>query len=215
MTISRINITHFCTVPPPEERNKLWMVEAEISPEMMKRKKKKKKRRKEIQPTDPAADERNTSYHRREFGPSAVPRLPKLPGHRSLVANLWEQQQRQQQEQDVLPGAFPEFRPSCPLPYQERYGGLGYHPSNLCNKPSSLPIANPLTLRNGMQDDSGRFQQSSWQPNGVFRHHGQEPRAMDAGRTAVVPRGDGRRGVPIHSRTNLMEAELMDADSDF
>lgn len=196
--ISHINITHVCTVPPPDERNKLWMVEAEISPEMMKRKKKKKKRRKEIQPTDPAADERNPTYHRREFGPSAVPRLPKLPGHRSLVANLWEQQQRQQQEeQDVLPGAFPEFRPSCPLPYQERYGGLG------CNKPSSLPIAN----------DSGRFQQSSWQPNGVFRHL--EPSVTDAGRTAVVPRGEGRRGIPIHSRTNLMEAELMDADSDF
>ncbi|KAI7791837.1 protein smoothened [Triplophysa rosa] len=201
-------------VPPPEERNKLWMVEAEISPEMIKRKKKKKKRRKEMQPTDPLANERNPTYHRREFGSSAVPRLPKLPGHRSLVANLWEQQQRQQQEeQDVLPGAFPEFRPSCPLPYQERYGGLGYHPSNLCNKPSSLPIANPLTLRNGMQDDSGSFQQSSWQPNGVFL--GQEPSVMDAGRTNVVPRGDGRRGIPIHSRTNLMEAELMDADSDF
>uniref|UniRef100_A0A8C1XCR8 Protein smoothened n=1 Tax=Cyprinus carpio TaxID=7962 RepID=A0A8C1XCR8_CYPCA len=124
-------------VPPPEERNKLWMVEAEISPEMMKRKKK-KKRRKEIRPTGPAADEGNPAYHRREFGPSSVPRLPKLPGHRSLVANLWEQQRQQ---------------PSCPLPYQER--------------------------------------------------------------TAVVPRADGRRGVPIHSRTNLMEAELLDADSDF
>uniref|UniRef100_A0A8C2DY12 Protein smoothened n=1 Tax=Cyprinus carpio TaxID=7962 RepID=A0A8C2DY12_CYPCA len=142
-------------VPPPEERNKLWMVEAEISPEMMKRKKK-KKRRKEIRPTGPAADEGNPAYHRREFGPSSVPRLPKLPGHRSLVANLWD-----------------------------------------------------------MQDDLGSFQQSSWQPNGVFRYLGQEASAMDAGRTAVVPRADGRRGVPIHSRTNLMEAELLDADSDF
>ncbi|XP_048012175.1 smoothened homolog [Megalobrama amblycephala] len=198
-------------VPPPEERNKLWMVEAEISPEMMKRKKKKKKRRKEIRPMGPAADEGNPAFHRREFGSSAVPRLPKLPGHRSLVANLWEQQRQQQEEQDMLPGAFPEFRPSCPIPYQERYGGLGY----LRNKPSGLPLANPLTLRDSVQDDLGRFQQSSWQPNGVFRHYGQEASVMDAGRTAVVPRADGRRGVPIHSRTNLMEAELLDADSDF
>jgi len=38
---------------------------------------------------------------------------------------------------------------------------------------------------------------------------------MDVGRTAVVPQADCRRGVPIHSRTNLMEAELLDADSDF
>ncbi|XP_067247122.1 protein smoothened [Chanodichthys erythropterus] len=198
-------------VPPPEERNKLWMVEAEISPEMMKRKKKKKKRRKEIRPMGPAADEGNPAFHRREFGSSAVPRLPKLPGHRSLVANLWEQQRQQQEEQDMLPGAFPEFRPSCPIPYQERYGGLGY----LRNKPSGLPLANPLTLRDSVQDDSGRFQQSSWQTNGVFRQYGQEASVMDAGRTAVVPRADGRRGVPIHSRTNLMEAELLDADSDF
>lgn len=201
----------FPTVPPPEERNKLWMVEAEISPEMMKRKKKKKNRRKEIRPTGPAADEGNPAYHRREFGRSSVPRLPKLPGHRSLVANLWEQQRQQQEEQDMLPGAFPEFRPSCPLPYQERYGGLGYSH----NKPSSLPLANPPTLRDRMQDDLGGFQQSSWQPNGVFRYLGQEASAMDAGRTAVVPRADGRRGVPIHSRTNLIEAELLDADSDF
>lgn len=186
------------------------MVEAEISPEMMKRKKKKKKerRRKEIRPVGPAADEGNPAYHRREFGSSAVPRLPKLPSHRSLVANLWEQQRQQQEEQDMLPGAFPEFRPSCPLPYQERYGGLGYSH----NKPSCLPLANPLTLRDSVQDC---FQQPSWRPNGVFRHLGQEASMMAAGRTAVVPRADCRRGVPIHSRTNLMEAELLDADSDF
>uniref|UniRef100_A0A8C7JX71 Protein smoothened n=1 Tax=Oncorhynchus kisutch TaxID=8019 RepID=A0A8C7JX71_ONCKI len=106
-------------VPPPEERNKLWMVEAEISPEMMKRKKKRKKRKKE----------------------------------------------------DVLPGSYPEFRPSHPLPYQERYGGaLGASSSQR----SRYPDLNPLSLSD------------------LTDHWGQ-----------------------IHSRTNLMEAELMDADSDF
>uniref|UniRef100_A0A674EPL9 Protein smoothened n=1 Tax=Salmo trutta TaxID=8032 RepID=A0A674EPL9_SALTR len=131
-------------VPPPEERNKLWMVEAEISPEMMmKRKKKRKKRKKEARPLEELAE--HQGYRRREFGTSSVPRLPKLPGHRSLVANL---RQHQEEAEDVLPGSYPEFRPSHPLPNQERYGGaLGW---------------------------------------------GQ-----------------------IHSRTNLMEAELMDADSDF
>ncbi|XP_051975053.1 smoothened homolog isoform X2 [Xyrauchen texanus] len=202
-------------VPQPEEMNRLWMVEAEISPEMMKRKKK-KRRKKEARPKGPKVDEGNHFYPCREFGTSAVPRLPKLPGHRSLVTNLWEQRRQNQEDQHVLPGAYPEFRPSCSLPYQERrYDGLGYLPSNSCNKPSNLPLANPLTLRDSMQHDSSRFQQSSWQPNGGFRHLGQESCVIDGGRTAIVPQADGRRGVPIHSRTNLMEAELMDADSDF
>uniref|UniRef100_A0A8B9HC78 Protein smoothened n=1 Tax=Astyanax mexicanus TaxID=7994 RepID=A0A8B9HC78_ASTMX len=135
-------------VPPPEERHRMWMVEAEISPEMMKRKKKKKKRKKEVRPVAPVEETVNPiPPRRREFGASAVPRLPKLPGHRSLVANLFDR-------------SFPEYRPSCPVPYEDRYDrGLGYLP------------------------------------------------ASQHGRRAVI--------APIHSRTNLMEAELMDADSDF
>uniref|UniRef100_A0AAR2JRA1 Protein smoothened n=1 Tax=Pygocentrus nattereri TaxID=42514 RepID=A0AAR2JRA1_PYGNA len=143
-------------VPPPEERNKLWMVEAEISPEMMKRKKKKKKRKKEVRPNAPAEEGMNPIPRHREFGPSAVPRLPKLPGHRSLVANLWDQQRQQ-------------------------YGGLGYLPSSQFNREPSFNLANHL-----MSKDS--------------QHEGRGQRPVIA---------------PIHSRTNLMEAELMDADSDF
>uniref|UniRef100_A0A8C7L7N6 Protein smoothened n=1 Tax=Oncorhynchus kisutch TaxID=8019 RepID=A0A8C7L7N6_ONCKI len=125
-------------VPPPEERNKLWMVEAEISPEMMKRKKKRKKRKKE----------------------------------------------------DVLPGSYPEFRPSHPLPYQERYGGaLGASSSQR----SRYPDLNPLSL--------------SDLPEDLAIHYSGE----------VASQGGQRRAEwgQIHSRTNLMEAELMDADSDF
>ncbi len=69
-------------MPPPEERNRLWMVEAEISPEMIKRKKKKKKRKKEVRPAEEAVDPQ--AYCQREFGRSSVPRLPKLPCHPSL-----------------------------------------------------------------------------------------------------------------------------------
>uniref|UniRef100_A0A668AJ03 Protein smoothened n=1 Tax=Myripristis murdjan TaxID=586833 RepID=A0A668AJ03_9TELE len=147
-------------VPPPEERNKLWMVEAEISPEMIKRKKKKKKRKKEVRPMEEVVD--HQGYRQREFGPSSVPRLPKLPCHPSLVANLREQQRQ---------------RPRCPL---------------------SAP---------------------SWQPSRSSRYPGEVD--LTAGvserlaHVARVPVGRRAGFGPIHSRTNLMEAELMDADSDF
>uniref|UniRef100_A0A8D0DHV1 Protein smoothened n=1 Tax=Sander lucioperca TaxID=283035 RepID=A0A8D0DHV1_SANLU len=139
-------------VPPPEERNRLWMVEAEISPEMIKRKKKKKKRKKEVRPVDEAVD--HQANRQREFGRSSVPRLPKLPCHPSLVANL------------------------CP-----------YH-----------LLSNPLTFNDRPED------------------LGLGPRclpSMDLAHMARVPAGRRAGYGPVHSRTNLMEAELMDADSDF
>ncbi|XP_042561711.1 smoothened homolog [Clupea harengus] len=213
-------------VPPPEERNKLWMVEAQISPEMMKRKKKKKKerkRKKEVRPARPEEDSvPPTEYRRREFGPSAVPRLPKLPGHRFLVASLWEQQKQQQREEEnVLPGSFPEPRPSCPLSYQERYTGLGYVPSSqrCSNQGGFKLISNPLSLQDRQREELSHFRSPpSWPQNGVFRHSGEvEPMAAGSGRTTQEPRVQGRRTAvaPIHSRTNLMDAELLDADSDF
>lgn len=221
------------TVPPLDERNKLWMVEAQISPEMMKRKKKKKKRKKEVRPAK-AEEEQDaapapTSYRRREFGPSAVPRLPKLPGHRFLVASLWEQQQRE--EENVLPGSFPEPRPSCPLPCPERYGNGGGGSGGYLPPPSGQRysqggsgfklISNPLSLQDRQREELGRFRSPPppWPQNGVFRHSGEvEPVGVGTGRTAVPePRAQGRRTAvaPIHSRTNLMDAELMDLDSDF
>ncbi|XP_066525478.1 protein smoothened [Hoplias malabaricus] len=210
-----ISVTPTCTpVPPPEERNRLWRVEAEISPEMMKRKKKKKKRKKEVRPIAAAEEEVNPIPRRREFGASAVPRLPKLPGHCSLVANLWEKQRQQQQEDNILPGSFPEYRPPCPAPYNDRYGGLSYLPSSQFSR----ELANPLTLRDRQHDSRGQLHPSAWQSNGAFCLSGQEMFTPGAGgRTDHTSRSEGRRAViaPIHSRTNLMEAELMDADSDF
>lgn len=207
---------HLRAVPPPEERNKLWIVEADISPEMMKRKKRKKKRKKEARTVAPAEEDVNHCH--REFGPSAVPRLPRLPAHQSLVANLWERQR--QQEENVLPGSFPEFRPSCPIPYQERYNRLGYVSSGQRSRESGFNLANPLTL--SQYDGRGQFKQGAWQSNGqkgVFHYPGQEmPLSVGGGRTGfTTSRSEGRKSVvaPVHSRTNLMEAELMDADSDF
>lgn len=122
------------------------MVEAEISPEMIKRKKKKKKRRKELHgPAEEAATAAadHQAYPQREFGRSSVPRLPKLPSHPRLVANLREQQRRQQMlEDDVLPGSYPDFPPSpgderCRLPPYRSSSGRGV----FSDRPEDLGLA--------------------------------------------------------------------------
>ncbi|XP_019732627.1 protein smoothened [Hippocampus comes] len=190
-------------VPPPEERNRLWMVEAEISPEMIKRKKKKKKRRKELhgpaeEAATAAADHR--AFPQREFGRSSVPRLPKLPSHPSLVANLREQQRRQQiLEDDVLPGSYPDFPPSpgderCRLPpFQSARSSSGR--GVFSDRPEDLGL--------GPRCPPG---------TSFYAHEGLSERMAHVAR---VPAGRRVAYGPIHSRTNLMEAELMDADSDF
>uniref|UniRef100_UPI0037E924A6 protein smoothened n=1 Tax=Semicossyphus pulcher TaxID=241346 RepID=UPI0037E924A6 len=198
-------------VPPPEERNRLWMVEAEISPEMIKRKKKKKKRRKEVRPAEETVD--HPPYRQREFGRSSVPRLPKLPNHPSLVANL---RQQQKLEEEVLPGSFPDFQ-TCEerCPYPQYQSGWNSHGRGR--------LSNPLTF-NDRPEDLGLGPRcppsaSTWQPSGSSRY----PREMDrtdglSERMAHVARVPASRRTgygPVHSRTNLMEAELMDADSDF
>lgn len=203
-------------VPPPEERNRLWMVEAEISPEMIKRKKKKKKRKKEVRPVEDVVDQQ--AYRQREFGRSSVPRLPKLPCHTSLVANLREQQKL---EEEVLPGSYPDFEPTHPLSYEERCPYPQYQRG--WNSHGRSLLSNPITL-NDRPEDLGIGPRcpptaSNWQPSGSSRY----PRETDhndglSERLAHVARVPAGRRVgygPIHSRTNLMEAELMDADSDF
>ncbi|XP_072309730.1 protein smoothened [Eucyclogobius newberryi] len=181
-------------VPPPKERNRLWMVEAEISPEMIKRKKKKKRRKKEVRSAEET--EEKTPYPQREFGRSSVPRLPKLPNHPSLVANLRRQHQL---EENVLPGSYQDVPLSRPLAFEEPY------PYPSCYK--SPPLYNCSLM-------SDHFPANE-RPEDL----GIGPRFLSYGRReslAPVSRAPGGRWAgPINSRTNLMEAELMDADSDF
>ncbi|XP_016533155.1 protein smoothened [Poecilia formosa] len=194
-------------VPPPEERNRLWMVEADISPEMIKRKKKKKKRRKEVRKPDEVVE--NQTRLQREFGRSSVPRLPKLPCHPSLVANLREQQRQQSLEQGVLPGSLPDYEP-CEerCSYLECQSGRNGYLMTRVDCPENLglrPSCRPLT--------------SNWQPSGSSMYPGEVEHADGLSErmahVARVPAGRRAGYGPIHSRTNLMEAELMDADSDF
>lgn len=210
-------------MPPPDERNRLWMVEAEISPEMIKRKKKKKRRKKEVRPAEeagPVVD--HHAYQPREFGRSSVPRLPKLPCHPSLVANLREQQRLQQKmEEEVLPGSYPEFQPSYPLTCEERQPYNPHHHSNWNSYGRSL-LSNP-TL-NDRPEDLGLGPRcppstSTWQRSGSSRYPGEmelnDGLSERMAHVARVPAGRRTGYGPIHSRTSLMEADLMDADSDF
>lgn len=204
-------------VPPPEERNRLWMVEAEISPEMIKRKKKKRRRKKEVRPVqEELVVEHHQTYPQREFGRSSVPRLPKLPNHPSLVANL---RQQQKLEENVLPGSYPDFLPSQPLACEEQCP----YPSCQQNRSAySCSLMSDHLPVNDRPEDLGLGPRclastSTWQP-GATGHY---TRKVDqnnelSDRLAHVSRVPGGRWAgPINSRTNLMEAELMDADSDF
>lgn len=136
----------------------MWLVEAEISPELEKRlgrKKKRRKRKKEVCPLGPPPE-------RQHAGPmpttSTVPRLPQLPRHTCLVAS----------------GAWGTG--------ESRQGAWTLVSNPFCPEPSS-----------SLQDP---FLPSAPGPSAWAQ--------------------DRRQGLgPIHSRTNLMEAELLDADSDF
>ncbi|XP_072820615.1 protein smoothened isoform X2 [Vicugna pacos] len=145
-----VSVTPVATPVPPEEKANLWLVEAEISPELEKRlgrKKKRRKRKKEVCPLVPPPELRHPAP-----GPapaSSVPRLPQLPRQKCLVAaGAWGAGESCRQAAWTLVS-----NPFCPEP--------------------SAPA--PMAWAQGRRQGLG----------------------------------------PIHSRTNLMEAELMDADSDF
>lgn len=189
------------------------MVEAEISPEMIKRKKKKKKRRKEVRTAEEAAAAggEHHAYHQREFGRSSVPRLPKLPRHPSLVANLQEQQRRQQmQEEDVLPGSYPEFQAceeTAPHPQHPR-GWYSYNRGLLAEPLARSQLPQGLGLGPGgpPAPAPARYPRETQRVEGM---------SLRMAHVARVPASRQAGYAPVHSRTNLMEAELMDADSDF
>ncbi|MBN3298400.1 SMO protein, partial [Amia calva] len=191
-------------VPPDDNMNQLWIVEAEIPPELQKKKKKKRRRKKEVRPLAPT-EELCDLGRRGERAHSAVPRLPKLPGHRSLVATV-----REQHPEELLPGSFPEIRPSTPPPSyrsdNRRYPALGVPYGDWAREDHDF-------------SSSTRFRPPPRDCNGMFRHSAGEGTLMagSSGNVPYIPRTQGRRAglAPIHSRTNLMDAQLMDADSDF
>uniref|UniRef100_A0A8C6SBK6 Smoothened, frizzled class receptor n=1 Tax=Neogobius melanostomus TaxID=47308 RepID=A0A8C6SBK6_9GOBI len=137
-------------VPSPEKRNRLWLVEAEISPEMIKREKKNQKN--QNQKKNPMEEQQ--TYPQREFGRSSVPRLPKP----CLACQT-----------------------TCLFIDISKTYSLG------ASRTEDLELGPRLP---GSTSQHGRERGERFSP------------------------GDRWAG-PINSRTNLMEEELMDADSDF
>ncbi|NWR81257.1 SMO protein, partial [Centropus unirufus] len=161
---------------PPEERANLWVVEADVSPELQKRsgrKKKRRKKKKEVSP-DPECC---------VGAPSAVPRLPPLPPQPCLVTFA----------PDVLPG----------LPPGQPEALAGHRRANVCRLVSS-----PFCPESG---DAGRESPWRWQHNGGPLW---PPDPLPHGRAAWT-QGRCAGLAPIHSRTNLVDAELLDPESDF
>ncbi|NXI79046.1 SMO protein, partial [Rhipidura dahli] len=172
---------------PPEERANLWVVEADVSPELQKRggrKKKRRKKKKEVNP-DP---ERCLGGSAALAAPSSVPRLPRLPPQPCLVAFA----------PDVLPPVQPDAAfPGGPWDGRRRADVLHLISSPFCPDDQESP-----------GPGAGR-----WQHNGGTLW---TPKAGPLPRPGG-PRTQGRRAglAPIHSRTNLVEAELLEPDSDF
>ncbi|NXX82313.1 SMO protein, partial [Urocolius indicus] len=180
-------------VLPPEERASLWLVEADVSPELQKRggrKKKRRKKKKEVCP-GPTSCPGGSAV---PPAPSAVPRLPRLPPHPCLVTF----------SPDTLPGLPPEAAfPRAPWDSRRRADVLHLISNPFCPESSSQPEESPGPCPGGAlrQHNGGLL----WPPD-----PGPLPRTGG-------PRTLGRRAAlaSIHSRTNLVEAELLDPDSDF
>ncbi|XP_077639271.1 protein smoothened [Lonchura striata] len=176
-----ISVTPVATPVPPEERANLWVVEADVSPELQKRsgrkKKRRKKKKKEVTP-DPERCPGLSAI------PSSVPRLPRLPPQPCLVAFA----------PDVLPGVQPDATfPGVP------WDGRGAGVLRVVSSPFCPESPGP---------SAGRWHHNGgplWPPQ-----PGSLPRPGAArtqgGRAALAP---------IHSRTNLVDAELLEPDSDF
>ncbi|NXR40602.1 SMO protein, partial [Zosterops hypoxanthus] len=163
-----ISVTPTLHVPPvpPEERANLWVVEADVSPELQNRggrkKKRRKKKKKEVTP-DPELCLGHPDV------PSSVPRLPRLPPQPCLVA--------------FVPDVPPAVQPRAAFP------GLRADVLHV--------ISNPFCPESRQHNGAGPL----WGPlphPGVPRTHSHHPGLA-----------------PIHSRTNLVEAELLEPDSDF
>lgn len=209
---------------PPEERASHWLLEGEFSSRRAqkptRKKKKKHKKKKGVSPSGPAAETCTPNY----FGPgvpSSVPRLPQLPRAKRFVANP---QQTQALDDVLLPRGAPERRPRPPQ-HPDHPPARLLPGSCRRNNPPDL-INHPFCPDLGGPEETGA-------DRGTWLVPGRQPSPFRGAAFPAPPRSSaalflgsevygvqpplGRWGglPPIHSRTNLMDAELVDLDSDF
>ncbi|NWW41879.1 SMO protein, partial [Panurus biarmicus] len=165
---------------PPEERANLWVVEADVSPELQKRGARKKKRRKKKKKKEEVNPDPELCLGGSE-APSAVPRLPRLPPQPCLVA--------------FVPDVLPAVRPHAAFPGAPWDGRRGAGVPHVISNPFCPEEESPGT--------------APWQ-------HNLSPLwAPLPGPTRPRTQGHLAGLAPIHSRTNLVDAELLEPDSDF
>ncbi|XP_044135899.1 smoothened homolog [Bufo gargarizans] len=207
-----VSVTPVATPVPPEERENMWLVEADNPYGLEKKTKKKKRRRKkEIRPME---ESRGMESYRHRIS-TAVPRLPKLPAKPGLVTRSREPQEIE----DALPGSCREYQRWPPLQgslyhvetRDDRHGYRSYTHTNLMSHPYSadeFPIAEQSNVQFIPQPKC----------DGTFQHSNGNPQLYNMGNVGHrTERTQTRRAgfPPMHSRANLMDAELMDTDSDF
>ncbi|XP_009994652.1 PREDICTED: LOW QUALITY PROTEIN: smoothened homolog [Chaetura pelagica] len=190
-----ISVTPVATPVPPEERANLWVVEADLSPELQKRsgrkKKRRKKKKKEEEEEVSPGPQPCLGGSAAPLASSTVPRLPRLPPQPCQVTFTPE----------VLPGLPPEAA-FTRVPWD------GHRRANIFHL-----ISNPFCPESGSLEE----EESPGPSSGHWQHNGGPLRPL-----GPLPHGGGTRTrghratlAPIHSRTNLVDAELLDADSDF
>lgn len=189
---------------PPEERANLWVVEADVSPELQKRSRKKKRRKKKKDEVCPGPEHHAGGSVDPPPSSSAVPRLPRLPLQPCLVAVP------RRGGDTFVPAVLPGLAATRPE------GGVAGGPWDGRNPRAIVPhlISNPFCPESGTPED----EESPGPSGGCWQHHNGGPRWPPQ----TLPNGGGARTwgrraglAPIHSRTNLVDAELLDADSDF
>ncbi|NXC92368.1 SMO protein, partial [Cercotrichas coryphoeus] len=173
-----------CPPVPPEERPNLWLVEADVSPELQQRRKKKRRKKKKKKKEEEEEEEEGvTPAPQRCLGGSSVPRLPRLPPQPCLVAFA----------PDVLPDVT---LPGGPWDGQGRRANVLH------------VISNPFCPESGAPE-----QQSP--SAGCWQHNGGPLWPPRAGPGLPRTQGGWAGLAPIHSQISLVDAELLEPDSDF
>ncbi|KAH0617214.1 hypothetical protein JD844_029055 [Phrynosoma platyrhinos] len=228
-----VSVTPVATPVPPEERASLWLVEGEFShrrEKKLSRKKKKRRKKKEVSPAQPVGDVCGMDYFTPQ-GVSSVPRLPQLPKAKCFVSNPRELHAL---NEVLAPRAHPEWMLGSWQKQEKEEGdpfsrGTQEHPNSYRRNSTLNPISHPFCPDNVLPDEV-RSDSSAWLFPGHQQplHRGPLPQHPSTRSPALaswfhgnVPyRGQPPQGMrsalpPIHSRTNLMDAELLDLDSDF
>lgn len=210
-TLKNILFVSLFPAVPPEERENYWLVDADNPYGLEKKSKKKRKRKKkEVRPLNESKG--IEKYNKRAS--TAVPRLPKLPVKPGLVTRTV----KPQEFEEALPGSYREYRRWPPFNeglyhaenMDDHLGYKQYTHASFISHPFSTDEL-PIAQHSGVQciphpRRDGVFQYSNGNlPSYSTRHGPCNDRTQT--RRSEIP--------PMHSRANLMDAELMDTDSDF